>query len=249
MKAFAILGAAAAALLATPAFAQSGYADLSYTNTNVGGADADTFTLGGATTLGSHVQLDGRYGNVDGGGADVDTWNIGGHLFQRSGAWLWGGYVAYNQFDVGGDVSDWTIAGELQHYMPQSTVTAAVSYSDSDDVGAEQWLINGEYRHYVANNFSLQGNAGYGTLDGGGTDVDTWDLGAGFEYGLTSVPFAIVGGFQHTGFSDGGPDYNALTIGGRFTWGGSQQDRSQGASLHRNRGIVERLVIGSIGPQ
>ncbi len=248
MKKTALLTAAAALMMATPAMAGSGYVDVSYQSADafvlLGSQDFDTFSLGGSVALGSNVQLDGRYANFDGSGS-FDGFNIGGHVFSRGDHWLWGGFIGYSDIDSSSD--EWMVAAETQFYMARTTISGALSYTDSEFIGPlDFWALDGEVRHFVADNFSIQGNLGYGRIDSGGS-ADTWSMGLGAEWQLESAPISIYGGYQRFDIDSAPDSTDAFGIGARWNFGGQtlfERNRS-GASLNRPRGFIERLVGGA----
>ena len=242
MKKTALLTAAAALMMATPAMAQ-GYVDLSYQNTDsFGSGDIETFSLGGAAALGANFQLDARYAHFDASGS-ADGFGVGGHLFSRGPQWLWGGYVGY--VDVDGD-GEWTAAAQTQFYMSRTTLSGDLLYSNVDGSSADFWALDGELRHFATDNFSIQGNLGFGQISGGGS-ADTWSAGVGAEWQLASAPISIYGGYQYFDI-DGAPDStNTFGIGARWNFGGQtlfERNRS-GAGLGRPQGFFERLLGGA----
>lgn len=245
MKKTALLTAAAALMMATPAMAQ-GYVDVSYMNADVfGSGDIDTFSLGGAAALGANFQLDARYAHLEATGS-ADAFQIGGHLFSRGPQWLWGGYVGYTDLDSSGE---WTAAFQTQFYMSRTTLSGDLVYSDPEGSSTDFWGLDGELRHFATDNFSIQGNLGFGQVSGGGS-ADTWSAGIGAEWQMTSAPISIYGGYQRFDI-DGAPDAtDAFGIGARWNFGGQslfERNRS-GAGLGRPQGFVERF-FGGLNPR
>jgi hypothetical protein len=250
MKKFAaFLGAAAAALMmASAAQAQTGFVGASYTSND--DLDLDTAAISGSVALGANVQLDGRYANID--DADLDEWRLGGHLFSRGQQWLWGVYAGWGTLDgSGGDIDEWTIAGETQYYLNRTTLSGALSYTDAEFItDLEQLALDGEVRHFVSDNFSIQGNAAFGNIDAsGGGDADFWGAGIGAEFQFASAPISIYGGWQHFDL-DGGPESDSIGAGVRWNFGGgSLFDRNRsGAGLSRPAGFFERF-FGEFSPR
>ena len=247
MKKF-LLGAAALMATAAPgvAAAQSGHAGLSYTTSD--DTDVDSIALSGSALLGANFQLDGGYASLDGGGSsNADFWNVGGHFFARSDSWLWGGYVGYDNIEAGGtSLDEWIIAGETQFYADRTTFSGTLAYAQADYfVDVDQWSLDGEARHFMTDNFSIQGNLGFATADGSGSSLDSTSYGIGAEWQMDGAPLSIYGGWQSVDF-DGGGDISSFGVGARWNWGGGtliERNRS-GASLGRPQGFLERFYGG-----
>ncbi|MES1202485.1 MAG: outer membrane beta-barrel protein [Pseudomonadota bacterium] len=260
-----ILGAVAAlAICAVPAVAsaQGGYVDLGYAYSDSDAQDnhVDTWTVGGATAFdlgGLGAQVDGRYNNASSEGVsnDLNVWSVGGHLYKRDSSFLIGGYVGYNNYDTGVDdnLDEWTVAGETQFYMPQSTVSASLSYSDVKDAFVTDdfkvWSIDGDYKYFLNDNWSLHGGLGYGQGDAGdaGDSIDIWQAGVGTEYQLASVPVSFFANYRHSSLSGSGAvddvDADSLSVGVRYNFGGSLMDRDRsGAGLSTPAGAFQRLI-------
>lgn len=236
-----LLGAAAALAFVVPgvAAAQSGHVDLGYTSTDTDAGDIDTWTLGGAYASGGQGslgwQIDGVIGNheYDAGG-DVDTYNLGGHLFTRNDSHLIGGFVNFGNADFGaGDYDYWTVGAEGAIYLQRTTFNGVLSYSDSEDLDNTVTALDLGVTHFISDNFSVGAGAGFGEFDAG-SDFNSFGINA--EYGFGSMPISVFGGWTTTDFD--GFEADALTIGARYSFGGSLFDRDRnGASLTRNAGF------------
>lgn len=252
-----IIGAAALLAVAAPgvAAAQTGYADVSYSNINLdfGGPDqdADGFGIGGVVAFDAHalgVQLGARYSNLEAdGGGDADAFGADAHLFKRSDRWQLGAGAGLNNVDSGGsDGTEWTVALEGLYFMDRTTLGAALSYSDADDADVQTVALDGEIRYFINDNFRIDGGVGFGQLEGnGGGDVDLTSIGVGAEYQLAAAPVSVFGGYSHSTFDGGGggdADTDAITVGARWNFGGTlfERDRS-GANLRSLRGGFARL--------
>ncbi|HYD88770.1 MAG TPA: hypothetical protein VEA80_14945 [Vitreimonas sp.] len=236
-----LLGAAAALALAAPgvASANSGYADLSYTNTDFGSGDADTTALGGAYSWGGDgtvgFQIDGVLGQHEFTGGDVDTYNLGAHAFVRNEGHLIGGFVNFGNTDFGGgsEYDYYTLGAEGAVYMSRTTLSGVLSWSDSEDLDNSVTALDLGLTHFVTDNFSIGGNLGFGEFDAG-SDFIAYGLGG--EYQFASFPVSLYGGWNTTDFD--GFEVDALTLGVRYNFGGSLFDRDRsGASLSRNGGF------------
>jgi hypothetical protein len=245
-KAFVFLGTAAAALmLAGAAHAQSGYAGVAYGdggNTNV-----DTWSVNGAAAVGSNFQIDAGYTSYN-SSSDADAYNIGAHVFTRSGEWLWGGYVGYDQLSAGADVDEWTVAGQTQYYMDRTTLSGSLSYSQVQDfifVGdVSTTALEGEARFFQTDNFSVNLNAGLGNVEyqDFNVDFDYWTVGGGIEWQLQSMPISVFAD-AHSFQSADASDNTKWQIGVRYNWGGTLLERNRsGASLSQPHGFLDALL-------
>lgn len=249
-----LLSAALAFGLAAPgaAFAQSGHIDLSYGNQtyDFGGGiefDADVTTLGGQIAFGGDrlgVQIDGRYQNWGGDADDVGVWGIGAHLFKRSDAWLFGAYLGVDEID---DLNVETLTGalEAQYFMPRSTITGVLSHSEWDGPDYTITMLEGEYRHFVSDNFSVHGGLGFGQGDIGASEPDVWSGELGGEYQFAAAPMSVFGFYRHgvVDFNVGEIETDTLGVGVRYNFGGSLIDRNRrGAGLNRVAPIFERFI-------
>jgi hypothetical protein len=238
-KQIAFLGAAAAALMmAGTAHADGGYVGVQY-NDNTD-ADFHSWGVNGAFAS-SNFQFDGGYTNIE---SDVDVFTVGAHLFSRSDEWLWGGFAGYDHFSGSGDAGEWTVALQTQYYLPRTTLSGNLSYSQTTDTPADfnTTQIDGEARFFGTDNFSFQGNLGYGNVDGSGSSGNYWTYGVGAEYQLDAAPISIYGGWQGVNI-DGGGDLNSWSIGIRYNWGGTllQRNRS-GAGLSSPHGFLADVL-------
>ncbi len=248
MKKF-LFGAAAALAIVAPgaALAQSGYAEVGYASTDVGGNDIDTWQFGGAAAWGGNgsmgFQLDGAYGSHEYGGvgAEADTYNLTGHIFGRNDNHMVGAFVGFGNTEFGGafDYGYWTLGVEGAYYMARTTLSGVVAYSDSDDLDAQMTSADAALTHFVTDNFSIGGGLGFGDIEGGS---EFTSYGVGGEFQFTGAPISIYGGYNVTDFD--GSDVDVLSIGARWNFGGSLFDRDRnGASLVRNAGFAR---IGAV---
>jgi hypothetical protein len=245
--------AALALALALPgaALAQSGHVEAGYANQtyDFGGPEFDTdiVSIGGQaafTGMPVGVQVDARYANWGGDVDDVDAWQVGAHVFKRTERWLIGGYVGYDQIDDF-NIEAWTGALEAQFYMPRSTLTGVLSYSEWQDVGYAVTMIEGEYRYFVTDNFSVHGGLGFGQGDISTSEPDVWEAQLGAEYQFAGAPVSIFGSYRHStmDFSPGEIDVDTLSVGVRYNWGGSLMERNRnGAGLNRVTPIFDRFM-------
>jgi hypothetical protein len=241
----------AAALIApSAALAQTGHVDLSYTDQtyDFGGFDfeAELTSLGGQVAFDSApigVQIDGRYTSW-GGDADSDAWSLGGHVFTRGDRWLFGGYLGYEDIQDF-NVELWTGALETQFYLPNATISGVLSHSIWDGPDYEVTMLEGEYRHFINDNFTLHAGLGFGEGDIGGTDPDVWSAALGGEYLFEGMPVSVFSQYRYNNmdFSGAELEVDSLSIGVRYNWGGTLRDRSRsGAGLNRVPTVFDRFV-------
>lgn len=251
-----IIGVAAMLAVAAPgaALAQTGYVDAAYTNSSVEvgpfDADGDGYRVGGAVAFDAHalgVQLDADVGAIEAdGGGDADFWNVGGHVYTRNAAYLIGGFANYGNVDAGGGGDDdyWTVGVEGQYYLARTTLNGAVSYSEADDSDLEVTGIDLGARHFITDNFAIDGGVGFANAEAGGGDADVVALNLGAEYQFDAYPISVFGGYQRAEVDDFDVESDALTIGVRYNFGGTLFDRDRsGASLGRGAGAGRLLGL------
>ncbi|MGD9816605.1 MAG: hypothetical protein AB7Q23_17350 [Hyphomonadaceae bacterium] len=243
-----ILGAAAAMAIAAPgtALAQSGYAGLSYQSTDTSGSDIETTSLSGAALLGEHFQLNGRFSSIESAG-DGDAFDVDAFVFSRGAGGAFGGFVGFGSVDLGPSFDEWSVGAFGQWYSARTTYTAQLGYSDTDgDIQVTH--LDGEARHFVTDNFSLQGNIGLGQVEFSGSDGDYWSAGVGAEFQFSSAPVSIYGGWQH--IDDDGGEFDTLGVGIRYNWGGTLFERNRsGASMQRATPTYFELLTGGDSPR
>lgn len=255
MRSF-LISAAALLAVAAPgvASAQSGYVGAAYNNSEVdlGGPsnDIDGFGLEGVVAFDANalgVQLGARYANYEGSGDDVDGYGFDGHVFTRNEKWQLGAGANYTTLDAAGsDADEWAVAVEGLYFLDRTTLGAALSYGQTDDLDLDTTAIDFEARHFVTDNFRIDGTVGFGQVDaGGGSDGDLTTFGVGAEYQLSATPVSFFGGYTSSNLDVGGGDLDAdsFSVGARWNFGGKsliERDRS-GANLRSLRGGFSRL--------
>ena len=248
-----IFGVAALMAAAAPGLAMAqatGFADIAYTNTSIeDGDDGNGYRAGGSVAFDAHalgIQLDADVGTVDSdGGNDADFWNVGGHVYTRNGQFLVGGFANYGNVDAGGGDADyWTVGAEGQYYLARTTLNAAVSYSEADDVDLEVTGVDVGARHFITDNFAVDGNVGFANAETSFDDADVITLGLGAEYQLEALPVSFFGGYQRADADDLDLTSDSFTLGVRYNWGGTLFDRDRsGASLGRGSGAGRLLGV------
>jgi hypothetical protein len=246
MRKTAILGAAAALMLATPATAQTGFVGVSYSNNDLqsGSTDVtiDGYRLGGEAAFdagGLGAQVGASIAGLDANSTDVTVWGLDGHLFQRTGQWLWGGTLGYRDAEVdgGSDGSAWLAVFQTHYEMEQTTLVGALSYSDFE-AGPDQGNtigVDGEFRFFANENLRFDATLGWRDIDfDGGGDSSDWHGGVGGEFQFVESPFSIFAFYMHTDNEDADLTMDVLAAGVRMNWGGTlfTRDRS-GATMMR----------------
>jgi hypothetical protein len=143
-------------------------------------------------------------------------------------------------------VNEWTVALQTQFYMPRTTISGNLSYSSISDLpllgDTNTTQIEGEARFFATDNFSIQGNLGWGNLD---TDAlgsdDFWTYGVGAEWQADSFPVSVFATWQGIN-SDNVSSDGSWRIGVRYNWGGTLLERNRsGAGLSRPGGILDAI--------
>jgi hypothetical protein len=158
-------------------------------------------------------------------------------LNTKLGDGLIGGFAGVETSD---DITFWGAGVDAQvNLAPATSLYGQAGYGTSDDLGdADFWTVRGEIRHFVRDNFRLQGSLGYTRIDARGGDADAWNAGVEAEYQFAETPFSVVVGYDHFDSNDIDTNADTLRVGVRYTFGGTLKDRDQsGASL----GSVGRL--------
>lgn len=221
-----IIGAAALMALAAPgvAAAQTGYVGVTYSSADFDGAADEVEAVGveGAVAFagsGSIVfEVDAAIADNDG-----DTgYGLVGHVYGRNDRHLFGGFVGIS----GSDDSETIVAGlEGAKYFDNVTLAGAVFYGNNDDADVDGYGVNVEGRLFVHDNFRLNANLGWASVENGGGDDDATTYGVGGEYQFASVPISIGAGYS-TVDTDGG-DLDVWSVALRYNWGGTLRDRDR----------------------
>lgn len=238
-KQIAFLSTAAAVLMmAGTAHAEGGgYVGVSYADSK--DTDINAWTVDGAFQIGSNIQIDGGYTNIHDSAAD--EFQLGGHFFSRGSEWLWGGYVGYDRISgSGSDVDEWTVAGQTQYYADSTVLSGDLSYSQVDLFGAtvNTTQLSGDARFFANENLSAHVHGGYGRLSGDLGDANLATYGGGLEWQPTSMPISLFGDVDVID-PEGTGNVSTWSVGIRYNWGGSIQDRyHNGAGLDSPRGLL-----------
>lgn len=238
-----IIGAAVAlAAAAAPSVAAAqatGYVGAVYSNTDFGGGDdVDSWGAEGAVAFagsGSIVfEVDASLVSVDDDFSDDDTgYGLVGHIYSRNSDYLFGGFVGIAGSD---DTETWLAGLEASKFFNQWTLAGAVFYGNNDDFDTDGWGANVEGRVFLTDNFRLNGNVGWVSVDDGIDEDDAMLYGVGGEYQFAGLPVSVGAGWSTVDF-DGG-DVDVWTVGVRYNFGGL-------SLLDRDRnGASQASVIG-----
>jgi hypothetical protein len=165
-------------------------------------------------------------------------------VFTRGDTWLFGGYLGYEDIQEF-NAEAFTAALETQYYLQNATISGVLSHSIWDGPDYAVTMLEGEYRYFISDAFTVHASAGFGKGDIGTSDPDVWSAGIGGEYLFSSMPVSVFGGYRYNSmdFGTGEIDVDALTIGLRYNWGGTLKDRNRnGAGLNRVPTIFDRFM-------
>lgn len=236
MKTILLATAAAATLIAAPAFAQDaiGSVGVTYANPTVDGngfkADADVWTVDGTVAMPVQdwtVTLNAAVDYSKSAGQDDTSGVIAAH-----GTKMWtsdvraGAFVAANGIGTGDTV--WTVGAEAQKYLANATLTGLVAWTDSN-VG-NIWTVGADAAYYAMPNLRLNAGVNYNNVDITGGSVDAWTYGVGAEYEIENTPFSV--GASYTRADVKSVDVDTWSLGVRYAFGGGLQARDRaGANL------------------
>jgi hypothetical protein len=239
-----IIGAAAVLAMAAPSVASAqatGYVGAIYANSDTDGADdSDAWGAEGAVAFagsGSIVfEIDASVIEPDEG----DTASaIAGHVYARNDSHLFGGFVGISNAE---DSDTWFAGLEANKYFDNWTLAGAVVYANNDDASADGWGVNVEGRVFLSDNFRLNANAGWATIDSDFGDDDAMQFGVGGEYQFDMIPVSIALGYTHTDFDDADFEVDTVAVALRYNWGGTLRDRDRnGASQAGVAGVLSSI--------
>lgn len=245
MKSLFLATAAFAALSAAPALAQEpvGHVGVTYSNNELeigdDSADGNSYAIEGSVAFGATnrlgVQLDAGYNKVEiDGGDDVDSFNGVAHLFTRNASYGFGGFVGLVDYD-GATFAAGGIEGVK--YFDQVTLAGGAGYGQMDIDGFDEADVigaNAEARYFISDDFRLNGGLGFSQLELEDTDLDVFSASVGGEYQFASLPLSAFAKYEYNDLGEvengaGGLDVsaNVISVGLRFTFGGSLRERDR----------------------
>lgn len=239
MKTVFFASAAAAALIAAPAFAQdtAGSVGVSYQYNDtdiasVKGIDTDTFAIDGvvATPIFGDwtVTAAAQVANTESDFAKSET-NLSGSvaLTKLVGTYRLGGFYAANE--AAGN-TETTFGGVAQKYFNQATVTGLASYTTVGQTDA--WTVSADAAYYVTPALRLNAGLGYNNVDNKLFDAEYVSATIGAEYQVSNSPYSVFGSYTYTDSDDLRLEDNGIKIGVRYNFGGNLQARDRaGAGL------------------
>lgn len=241
--AFSLAGQAAAAPI--------GHVGAAYTWTDAeddfGDSETNAFQVEGAVAFdlgGLGAAVEGQVGrtDVDGGGQDTAT-SVTAHLNNGDANARIGGFLGFQ--DAG--IADlWAVGAEGQFAVaPTVNLYGQAGYGWVDGIDdLDIWGVRGEVRWFPQDNLRVDVGLGYNSVDSDLLDGEGWTAGIGAEYQFAGTPWSIRGGYEYTSSDDAANfEANALTIGARYSFGGSLRDRENAGA---NLGGVGKLLGGGI---
>lgn len=248
MKKTALLAAAAALFMATPAMAQSGgHVGLNYGTTETDTSDADTIqgdaAFGGASgSLG--YQIDGGFGATDADGSDIDTLTLAGHLYWNGGGWRLGGVVASTSIEDDATNVDELVYGIEGSFDLGANTVLTGSYTVGETeffADIDTWNADAGIDFYLSPNLRFGGTVGVGNLDGGvGSDADTNSFGVDAEWQPFTTPISFRVAYDTFSVDDAFGDFDTLTVGARWNWGGTLRERDNATPFDTRTGLFQR---------
>jgi hypothetical protein len=231
-----IIAAAALLAVAAPGVAAAqatGYVGVFGGNADPGGAanDEDFYGAEGAVAFAGSGSIVFEVDASVTDGDDADTaYGLVGHIYGRNENHLVGGFLGVSDSD---DSTTWVGGLEANKYFDRWTLGAAIFYGNNDDFDVDGAGINVDAEVFVHDNFSLNGNVGYASVDAGAGDDDVMSYGVGGEFQFATWPVSIVAAYNTIDFDPG--DVDVWTVGVRYNWGGmTLRDRNRnGASQAR----------------
>lgn len=238
-----LIGAAALLAAALPgvAAAQTGYVGAVYGNVDVDGFDDEDFygVEGAVAFAGSSAisfELDASITDADESGTG---YGVMGHVYTRNDRYLFGGFVGI----AGNDDTDetWTAGLEANKYFSGWTLAGALAYGSNEDFDSDGWGANVEGRFFVMEDFRLDANVGWASIDFGGFgDDDAFTYGLGGEYQFTPVPVSVALAWDHVEFDEVDTEADTWSLAVRYNWGGTLRDRDRNGASQAN-------VLGALG--
>lgn len=233
MKTVFFVSAAAAALIAAPAMAQTaGSASVSYKYSDtdiasVKGIDTDAFALEGAVATPIFgdwtVTAEAAVTNVESDLAASET-NLSGAaaLTKVIGSYRVGGFYAASEMP-GSTLN--TVGAVAQKYFDRATVSGVASYGSVYD--ADIYTVKADVAYYATSDLRLNAGVSYQNADFGGADADAIAGTIGAEYQFANSPYAVYGSYTYTDSDDMALEDNAIKIGVRYSFGGGLQARDR----------------------
>lgn len=229
-----IIGAAALLAFAVPgvAAAQTGYAGVVYGNVDVDDFDADVYGVEGAVAFAGSdsITFEVDASILDGDDSDTAS-SLAGHIFSRNERHLFGGFVAVTDSN---ESTTWSAGLEAAKYFADWTFAGALFYASNDDANADGYGANLEARVFATENFRLQGNVGWASVDFDTTDDTALTYGVGGEFQFDGMPVSIAAGYSHTELDDVNADVDAWSVALRYNWGGTLKNRDRNGASQAN---------------
>lgn len=235
MKTLFFASAAAAALIAAPAFAQetTGSVGLSYQHTETkfseyndlkseaiaidGVVATPIFTDWTVTAQAATTYSEGDYmsseTNLSGGVAltkVIGSYRVGGF------------YSAQETYNT----SLSTFGAVAQKYFDRATVSGVASYGTVYDL--DIYSVKADVAYYPTTALRLNAGLGYQTIEPNwGSSADTISADIGAEYQIASTPYTVFGAYNYADSNDMRLEENSIKVGVRYNFGGTLQSRER----------------------
>lgn len=240
------IGAATAALLASPAWADSGYlgASVTHVEADVGALSGDGEMIGIDGT-GAFLLRDRLTFQLDAALTDSDNFDdsqaIGMHLTTGEEDYRVGGFVGFADL---GDSDLFAVGAEGATYFGRFTVSGTLAYFDSDDLAGDGFGGGVAGRYFV--NRNLRFDAGLNVVnlnsDLPAGDLDAVTFGLGGEFRFPENPLSVFARYAHVEVDDIDADSDAFTFGLRYNFDASlvqrDEDRASTFGLQDLAGVL-----------
>jgi hypothetical protein len=213
--------AAAAFVMAAPAYAAIGYVGGSYVNSEVSDDNTDGGIIEGAVafdiapTLGSEVDV---YGSEI---EEEDAFGINGHIYADTGAYKFGGFAGVGEAD---DESTYAVGIEGAAHLNNFSVLGAFGYGETDSSDDGMFAADAVGRFFLTDDFMINGRVGWSDSDADNSPT-AYRFGAGAEFQFAALPVSAFANFDRQEIINGA-DTDTIRIGARYHFGtGTLRDR------------------------
>ncbi len=159
-------------------------------------------------------------------GGNVDNIGAGAHVYWRDpNSFAAGVFASVTSIASGPSLREYIVGPEAQVYFGSVTLYGQLYYGQIDaefPIDADIWGARGVARYFLHDNFKVEGEVGYRTLDFGEGDLDQWTLAAQADYRFDNTPFSVFGRYQfdnYSGDGDGELNTHKILVGFRGSFG------------------------------
>lgn len=242
MKSMLLATVAVATFAAAPALAQdvAGSVGVTYSQGELNvlaEEELETWSVNGVAAM---PVFGGWTGTVAASASSVEFFDESDESFSGSVglSHTFGSDMRFGGFVAGQDAGEETAVTfglTAQKYLSAATFTGVVSHTEVDDIGVLS--AGGEVAFYASPAFRFGLNANYDEINE--ADLEAWTYGATGEYTIGSTPFAVTGGYARTDVE--GLNIDTFSVGLRYTFGGSAQQRDRAGASTFGTGILSLL--------